>query len=157
MGRNRQLWGKIFSFAGLIDDEWLYRAREFNAAAPKMVLFGKRVTGRRAIARVTRHRRVAQRRNASPGCSARPRLFIEFHLTREGLGGYWAEKLRSWTMRKSARFCPYHIEQNYFFGVLTDFHAADRTYYSGRGLVALVNLPSLLPMPRVRVTLSLLA
>ena len=62
MGRNRQLWGKIFSFAGLIDDEWLYRAREFNAAAPKMVLFGKRVTGRRAIARGTRHCRVAQRR-----------------------------------------------------------------------------------------------
>ena len=33
MGRNRQLWGKIFSFAGLIDAEWLYRRREFNVGA----------------------------------------------------------------------------------------------------------------------------
>jgi hypothetical protein len=34
MERNRQRWEKIFSFAGLIDDDWLYRRRGFNAAAP---------------------------------------------------------------------------------------------------------------------------
>src|SRR6476661_2895917 len=39
MGRNRQLWGKIFSFAGLIDCEWLYRRRGLNAAAPKVMAF----------------------------------------------------------------------------------------------------------------------
>ena len=41
MGRNRQLWGKIFSFAGLIDAEWLYRRREFNVGAREMALFGR--------------------------------------------------------------------------------------------------------------------
>jgi hypothetical protein len=35
MARNRQRWEKIFSFTGLIDDEWLYRRSGFNAAAPK--------------------------------------------------------------------------------------------------------------------------
>ena len=30
---------------------------------------------------------------------------------------------------KKRSLCQYHIEQNYFFGVLTVFHAADRTYY----------------------------
>ena len=39
MGRNRQRWQKIFSFAGLIDAEWLYRRREFNVGAREMVLF----------------------------------------------------------------------------------------------------------------------
>ena len=32
---------KIFSFAGLIDAEWLYRRREFNVGAREMVLFGR--------------------------------------------------------------------------------------------------------------------
>jgi hypothetical protein len=40
MGRNRQRWEKIFSFAGLIDYEWLYRRGGFNAGAREMVLFG---------------------------------------------------------------------------------------------------------------------
>ena len=35
----RQLWGKIFSFAGLIDCEWVYRRRGLNAAAPKVMAF----------------------------------------------------------------------------------------------------------------------
>ena len=85
---------------------WTYSAKPLSAAAlapDRSILRNASQVGS-AMARVTRHRRVAQRRNASPGCSAQPRLFIEFHLTREGLGGYWAEKLRSWTMRKSARF-----------------------------------------------------
>ena len=45
MGRNRQRWEKIFSFAGLIDYEWLYRRRGFNAAAREMVLFGRGPVG----------------------------------------------------------------------------------------------------------------
>jgi hypothetical protein len=40
MGRNRQRWEKIFSFAGLIDYERLYRPRGFNAGARERVLFG---------------------------------------------------------------------------------------------------------------------
>jgi hypothetical protein len=73
------------------------------------------------MARVTRHRRVAQRRNASPGCSARPRLFIEFHLTR---GRIWRLLDRNAPIvdyEKSFRFCQYRVEQHYFFGVPEGF------------------------------------
>ena len=49
MGRNRQRWQKIFSFAGLIDAERLYRRREFNVGAR---LFRRRQKFRRQLVMV---------------------------------------------------------------------------------------------------------
>ena len=44
MGRNRQRWEKIFSFAGLIDDEWLYRRRGFGELDSTQALYFDRVS-----------------------------------------------------------------------------------------------------------------
>jgi Flavodoxin-like fold len=45
----------------------------------------------------------------------------------EGFGGYWAEKLRWLTMRRSFRFCQHRIEQKRLLATRVDFGAAART------------------------------
>ena len=90
------------------------------------------------MARVTRHRRVAQRRNASPGCSARPRLFIEFHLTRERIWRLLDRKAPIVDYEKASASAGIALSRMIFSAFVTDFHAAGRTHFSGRVLVALV-------------------
>ena len=60
-GEKSPRWETIFSFAGLIDYERLYRPRRFNAGAREMMLFG-RVYSDFAHARGSLRRHISKRR-----------------------------------------------------------------------------------------------
>ena len=69
------------------------------------------------------------------------------------LAATWARTLNSWMMRRSFRFCQYHVEWNYFSAVVADFGAAGtRAFWPRSSCISYFGL--FLPMRQIRVALS---